>query len=180
MDSYAAARGETPVITGTNRGASGIDGIISTAAGFAEGHGQPLCLMIGDLAFLHDLNALSLIGSMRVPVQIILLNNNGGGIFSFLRVSECADIFEPNFATPQNFIARPAAEMFGLDYTAPRTHNEFRESLLSAMNSSRSTIIEVVCSRQEMCTSTAPCRPALPFWQRSVQFPMTAEENFLL
>jgi len=149
MDSYASTRGETPVITGINRGASGIDGIISTAAGFAEGHGQPLCLMIGDLAFLHDLNALSLIGSMRVPVQIILLNNNGGGIFSFLPVSECTDIFEPNFATPQNFSGRPAAAMFGLNYTAPHTNSEFRESLLSAMNSQRSSIIEVVCSRSE-------------------------------
>jgi len=149
MDTYAHTGKENPIKTGTNRGASGIDGIISTAAGFAEGHGQPLCLMIGDLAFLHDLNALSLINSLRVPIQLILLNNNGGGIFSFLPVSEFDDIFEPNFATPQNFSGRPAAAMFGLDYAAPLTNSEFRESLLSALNSNRSTIIEVVCSRSE-------------------------------
>ena len=94
MDNYASSSHEGGIPTAINRGVSGIDGIISTAAGFATGHLRPATLMIGDIAFLHDLNALSLLGTLPVPMQIIVLNNNGGAIFSFLPVAECHDVFE--------------------------------------------------------------------------------------
>jgi 2-succinyl-5-enolpyruvyl-6-hydroxy-3-cyclohexene-1-carboxylate synthase len=149
MDSYGFNGQAECVITGINRGASGIDGIISTAAGFAAGHQKPVTLLIGDIAFLHDLNALSLLSSMDVPLQIIVLNNNGGGIFSFLPVSECTDIFESHFATPQNYSVKSAAETFGVDYANPQTNEEFINAYKSASSSTRSTVIEVKGTRQE-------------------------------
>jgi 2-succinyl-5-enolpyruvyl-6-hydroxy-3-cyclohexene-1-carboxylate synthase len=147
MDSFAFCGSDCAV--GMNRGASGIDGIISTAAGFADGLGKPVTLLIGDIAFLHDLNALSLPGRLGVPLQIVVLNNNGGGIFSFLPVSECTDIFETHFATPQDYSIRSAAETFGIDYACPQTNAGFIEIYRTASCSSRSTVIEVKSSRQE-------------------------------
>jgi 2-succinyl-5-enolpyruvyl-6-hydroxy-3-cyclohexene-1-carboxylate synthase len=149
MDSYGFNGQAECVITGINRGASGIDGIISTAAGFAAGHQKPVTLLIGDIAFLHDLNALSLLSSMDVPLQIIVLNNNGGGIFSFLPVSaECTDVFESHFATPQNYSVKSAAETFGVDYANPQTNEEFITAYKCASTSTRSTVIEITGTRQ--------------------------------
>lgn len=149
MDSYACNLQSECVITGINRGASGIDGIISTAAGFAAGNRKPVTLLIGDIAFLHDLNALSLLGSMDTPLQIIVLNNNGGGIFSFLPVSECKEIFETHFATPQNYSVKSAAETFGVEYTNPKTNDEFIAAYTNASSSTRSTVIEINGTRAD-------------------------------
>ncbi len=149
MDNYASSSHAGGIPTAINRGVSGIDGIISTAAGFANGHQKPGTLMIGDIAFLHDLNALSLLGTLPVPMQIIVLNNNGGAIFSFLPVSECKDVFETHFATPQNYSILSAAETFGLDYAAPQTNREFSEIYRAACSSNRSIVIEVKSSRAE-------------------------------
>ncbi len=149
MDNYASSNHAGGIPTAINRGVSGIDGIISTTAGFANGHQKPATLMIGDIAFLHDLNALSLLGTLPVPMQIIVLNNNGGAIFSFLPVAECQDVFETHFATPQNYSVRSAAETFGLDYACPQTNREFSEVYSAACSSNRSIVIEVKSSRAD-------------------------------
>ncbi|NTV97993.1 MAG: 2-succinyl-5-enolpyruvyl-6-hydroxy-3-cyclohexene-1-carboxylic-acid synthase [Chlorobiaceae bacterium] len=149
MDSYACSASANGISTGLNRGASGIDGIMSTAAGFAEGHRKPLTLMIGDIAFLHDLNALSLPGKLAVPMKIIVLNNNGGGIFSFLPVSNCPDVFETHFATPQDYSVRLAAETFGIHYAAASTNLEFSAIYKEACKESRSIVIEIRSNRSE-------------------------------
>lgn len=89
-----------------NRGASGIDGVLSSAAGFAAGLQRPVTLVIGDLSFLHDVNGLSLLrgGEMAPPLTIVLINNKGGGIFSFLPVADAVGraAFERLWGTPQN------------------------------------------------------------------------------
>ena len=149
MDSYAITSHHNGIRSGLNRGVSGIDGILSTTAGFAEGYGKPATLIIGDIAFLHDLNALSLLDTLSVPLQIIVLNNNGGGIFSFLPVSEYSDIFETHFATPQNYSVQSAAETFGVDYACPQTNGEFSEIYTAASGSNRSIVIEIKGSRKE-------------------------------
>ncbi len=149
MDNYACSYHAGGIPTAINRGASGIDGIISTTVGFSTGHKKSATLMIGDIAFLHDLNALSLLSTLPFPLQIIILNNNGGAIFSFLPVSECTDVFETHFATPQNYSIRSAAETFGLDYACPQTNREFSEVYSAACSSTRSIVLEVKSSRAE-------------------------------
>jgi 2-succinyl-5-enolpyruvyl-6-hydroxy-3-cyclohexene-1-carboxylate synthase len=149
MDIYAAPSAASPVRTALNRGVSGIDGITSTAAGFSAGLGKPVVLLIGDISFLHDLNALSLLNHEWNRVIVIVLNNGGGGIFSFLPVSGETDVFEECFATPQNFSIRGAAETFGLDYANPRTNREFTECIASALDAGCSAVIEVTSSRDE-------------------------------
>ncbi len=147
MDIYAAPTTATPVRTALNRGVSGIDGIISTASGFAAGLGKPVVLLIGDLSFLHDLNALSLLRHEWNQLIIVVLNNNGGGIFSFLPVASQVDVFEPCFGTPQDFSISQAAAAFGLDHANPRTNREFSDQLSRALDEGKSTVIEVSSSR---------------------------------
>jgi 2-succinyl-5-enolpyruvyl-6-hydroxy-3-cyclohexene-1-carboxylate synthase len=146
LDAYAAADG-APVPVAANRGASGIDGTVATAAGFARGLGRPVTLLIGDLALLHDLDSLAMLRD--VPVVVVVLNNDGGGIFSFLPVADRKEFFEPYFGTPQGVGFGPAAEMFGLGYEQPRTTEEFLDAYAGACASDRSSILEVRTDREE-------------------------------
>ena len=146
LDTYAAADG-VPAPVAANRGASGIDGTVATAAGFARGLGRPVTLLIGDLALLHDLNSLAMLRDVHVVV--VILNNDGGGIFSFLPVATHEEFFEPYFGTPQGVGFEPAAKMFGLRYECPATTEEFVEAYGSACTQSFSTLIEVKTDRRE-------------------------------
>ncbi len=83
-----------------NRGANGIDGTLSTVMGVAHG-GRPAILLTGDLAFLHDSNGLLAAGQMAGSLTVIVLNNQGGGIFEYLPVAGQGAAFESHFATPQ-------------------------------------------------------------------------------
>jgi 2-succinyl-5-enolpyruvyl-6-hydroxy-3-cyclohexene-1-carboxylate synthase len=146
LDTYAVADG-APVPVAANRGASGIDGTVATAAGFARGLGRPVTLLIGDLALLHDLNSLAMLRDVHVVV--VILNNDGGGIFSFLPVARHEEFFEPYFGTPQGVGFEPAAQMFGLGYEHPGTREEFVEAYGSACARGTSTLIEVKTDRAE-------------------------------
>jgi 2-succinyl-5-enolpyruvyl-6-hydroxy-3-cyclohexene-1-carboxylate synthase len=87
-----------------NRGLSGIDGTVSTAAGLSLATGRPVLVLVGDLAFLHDANALLLgPGEPRPRVRVIVVNDGGGGIFGLLEHGEprFAAAFERIFGTPQ-------------------------------------------------------------------------------
>ncbi|MDQ4128205.1 MAG: 2-succinyl-5-enolpyruvyl-6-hydroxy-3-cyclohexene-1-carboxylic-acid synthase [Actinomycetota bacterium] len=146
VDTYAATDGP-PVPVAANRGASGIDGTVATAAGFARGLGRPVTLLIGDLALLHDLNSLAMLRGLRAVVVVI--NNDGGGIFSFLPVASREAIFEPYFGTPQGVGFEPAAAMFGLDYERPGTPEDFISAYRAACDRDGSTLIEVQTDRRE-------------------------------
>ncbi|RXK56713.1 2-succinyl-5-enolpyruvyl-6-hydroxy-3-cyclohexene-1-carboxylic-acid synthase [Oleiharenicola lentus] len=84
-----------------NRGANGIDGTLSTALGVAHG-GAPATLVTGDLSLLHDTNGFLTVPKLRGSLTILLINNNGGGIFGHLPVAQFEPPFEEFFATPQN------------------------------------------------------------------------------
>jgi 2-succinyl-5-enolpyruvyl-6-hydroxy-3-cyclohexene-1-carboxylate synthase len=146
LDTHASPDGASiPVVA--NRGASGIDGTVATAAGFARGSGRPLTLLIGDLALLHDLNSLATLRDL--PVVVVVLNNDGGAIFSFLPVARHEEFFEPFFGTPQGVGFEGAAKMFGLAYDLPRTAEEFVEAYRVASTRNRPTLIEVRTDREE-------------------------------
>jgi 2-succinyl-5-enolpyruvyl-6-hydroxy-3-cyclohexene-1-carboxylate synthase len=97
---YAAPRDGVDVVA--NRGANGIDGVVSTAVGVALGTGRPTALLIGDVAFLHDVNGLVGVVGRGVDLTIVVVDNDGGGIFSFL--PQAAELgperFELLFGTP--------------------------------------------------------------------------------
>jgi 2-succinyl-5-enolpyruvyl-6-hydroxy-3-cyclohexene-1-carboxylate synthase len=101
-----------------SRGASGIDGVTSTALGAAAASGQPTFLLTGDLAFLHDLSGLLLTRREAIPLTIIVVDDNGGGIFSFLPVAEQGEevAFQKIFHTPHDLELADVAKLFQLDY----------------------------------------------------------------
>ena len=123
-----------PVVTDTmvygNRGVNGIDGLNSTVAGIAAGSKEPIVLLIGDLALFHDMNGLQMIRQLHLPVTIVLLNNNGGGIFSFLsqKQLEPSD-FEPLFGTPLNLEFEKVASLYGAQYHQPQDFDAFKALL---------------------------------------------------
>jgi 2-succinyl-5-enolpyruvyl-6-hydroxy-3-cyclohexene-1-carboxylate synthase len=146
IDAFAAADGVAAPVA-ANRGASGIDGTVATAAGFALGTGRPVTLLIGDLALLHDLNSLAMLRGL--PVTVVVLNNDGGGIFSFLPVSGHDSFFEPFFGTPQGVGFGHAAAMFGLRYDEPETPEGFLSAYREARSGDGPTLIEVKTDRAE-------------------------------
>jgi 2-succinyl-5-enolpyruvyl-6-hydroxy-3-cyclohexene-1-carboxylate synthase len=130
-----------------NRGASGIDGTVATAAGVARGHDRPVTLLIGDLALWHDLNSLALLQDQ--PVVVVVVNNDGGGIFHFLPIREHDDVFEPYFTTPQGRSFASAAETFGLAYHRPDSPDAFRETYAQACATDGPVLIEVQTDRDD-------------------------------
>ncbi|MFQ6007731.1 MAG: 2-succinyl-5-enolpyruvyl-6-hydroxy-3-cyclohexene-1-carboxylic-acid synthase [Candidatus Zixiibacteriota bacterium] len=148
MDMYADPHGPD-VTVGCNRGASGIDGTIAAATGFTQGLNKPVTLLIGDLAFLHDMNSLALIKSLKQPLIIVVINNDGGGVFSFLPIAQQKKIFEPYFGTPHGLHFDKVAEMFGLEYYCPSSKESFISSYESLQKKKRSAIIEVKSDRKE-------------------------------
>jgi len=134
---------------GANRGASGIDGVIASACGFAAGSRRPTTLLIGDLAFIHDLNSLDIAARSDYPVVIVVINNNGGGIFHFLPVVKFQDAFEDYFGTPHGLSFERAAEMFDLPYYHPATIDRFQSFYRQARNNGKSAVIEITIDRRE-------------------------------
>ena len=98
----------------SNRGVSGIDGIISSAAGWGVGNQKHTFLLIGDISFMHDIGVLFSLQALAISLTIILINNSGGGIFSFLPISKQKDIFETYFATSHQFRLWKIAEEMGI------------------------------------------------------------------
>jgi len=134
-----------PVVS--NRGASGIDGTIATASGFGDGHKRRPVVLIGDLALLHDLNSLALCRERGTIVVVI--NNDGGGIFSYLPIRDYPEVFEQYFATPHGLSFKHAALQFGMSYSQPASIGELTESLNTAFSQSGAAIIEVRTDRGE-------------------------------
>ena len=131
---------------GSNRGASGIDGVIASAAGFATGNKKAGILVTGDIAFIHDINSLSLLGRSDFPLIVVLINNNGGGIFNFLPISGFKEIFDEYFVTPHGYQFAGAAENFKIKHNSAYNKNDFKDlfedAKLSAKNKKESSIIE--------------------------------------
>lgn len=148
MDAFGCPRPE-PVAVAANRGASGVDGAIAAAAGFARGLGRPTTLLVGDVAFLHDLNSLSLARDLDTPLVIVVLNNDGGGIFSFLPIAGFPDVFERYFAAPHGMTFEHAAALFDLAYARPATTDEFAAAYDEARHRTAPTLIEVRTRRRE-------------------------------
>ena len=113
-----------------NRGANGIDGLVSTAAGLAAGSGSRTWAVLGDLALLHDLGGLAAV--RHAPeLRLIVIDNSGGGIFHFLPQAESMprEEFEALLGTPSGLDPAGAARLFGLSVEAPQSQAELDEAL---------------------------------------------------
>lgn len=134
-----------------NRGVNGIDGIVSSAVGMALSHPEKAnFLLIGDLALFHDMNGLQLAKSYQVPLTIVLLNNNGGGIFSFLSQNQLtADDFVPLFGTPLNLDYQRVAELYQAEYYQPTDLAAFQAEIDRSLQTPTFKIIEITGDQKE-------------------------------
>jgi 2-succinyl-5-enolpyruvyl-6-hydroxy-3-cyclohexene-1-carboxylate synthase len=130
-----------------NRGANGIDGTVSTALGAAL-NSQSLYLVLGDLTFFHDLNGLIAAKLYNININIILVNNNGGGIFSFLPQSEHPNNFELLFGTPLGIEFEHAVKMFNGNFTKIKDWDHLGSEMMKAVSSTGINVYELVTNRE--------------------------------
>ncbi len=142
MDRHAQPGEHMPLVV-ANRGASGIDGIISTAAGFALGIQEPLVLVVGDMTFLHDINGLSFLKDIPTQVIIIVVNNQGNGIFATLPVANSPEIFERYFKVSHEYDLKGASQIYGVRHQQVDTEAEFEAAYETALTLNQSLIIEI-------------------------------------
>ena len=122
-----------------NRGANGIDGLVSSGIGAAHATGRPTTIVSGDLGLLHDIGGLAALRDVSTPVRIVVIDNGGGGIFHFLPQEQALeeDEFEALLGTPRGISAERAATLFDL----PHRHLESLTELPDAL-ASRTGLIE--------------------------------------
>ena len=129
-----------------NRGLNGIDCLISTAQGIAVATQRPTYVLIGDLAFLHDIGGWMRAKRLEVPLGVVLINNGGGGIFHFLPVAQQKEEFEEAFVLPHDTPFSKVAELVGANYFNPKTLSEFSLALSEA-GEQKLSLIEVCTCR---------------------------------
>jgi len=128
-----------------NRGANGIDGVVSTALGMAVHKKVPL--LIGDLAFYHDMNGLLMSKINDIHLTIVLLNNDGGGIFSYLPQKASAEAyFERLFGTPTGLDFEHAALLYDFNFKRFEHLNDFKYESLSELGSN---VYEIITDRED-------------------------------
>ena len=125
----------------TQRGVSGIDGLISTTAGLAEQEKNRSMGIIGDLSFFYDVNGLSLLAYSKKPVLLVVLNNSGGQIFNNLPIKDDS-ICESLFVLPQNIDIEQIAKAYSLEYEKVTSSQDIDELKNKILNYSKSCIIE--------------------------------------
>jgi 2-succinyl-5-enolpyruvyl-6-hydroxy-3-cyclohexene-1-carboxylate synthase len=155
LDTYASCcppgKRSSAILVGANRGASGIDGVLSSGIGFARGSGRPTFVVIGDMSFLHDLNALHMLrpsgdGGIVCPsVTLVIINNGGGGIFSLLPIANHCSVFTPVFDTPHGVTFEQAAKTFSIPYVSVRTVHELDNCISTIPSSHRVVEVHVPC-----------------------------------
>lgn len=139
------ASNETDVSFLCNRGTNGIDGLLSSGIGAAHASGRPTTIVTGDLGLLHDIGGLAALRDVSTPVRIVVIDNDGGGIFGFLPQATALeeDEFEALLGTPRGVNTGKAAALFGLPHLSPASLSE-----LSAALAGGTGLIELKTDRQ--------------------------------
>jgi 2-succinyl-5-enolpyruvyl-6-hydroxy-3-cyclohexene-1-carboxylate synthase len=141
LDRFGEPRSADLSVLG-NRGASGIDGITSSALGAGYGTADPIVLVTGDLAYYHDMNGLLAVGRAGVDATIVCLNDDGGSIFHQLPIED-HDSFEEWFRTPHGLDFEHAAELYDLAFARTDDREGFRDLYAEAVGTDGTQVIEV-------------------------------------
>ncbi len=142
LDYFSPQTGKK-IIIHSNRGASGIDGILSTALGIQKAVNKPVLLLTGDSAFYYDLTALLTAQKYKIPLVVIVINNNGGAIFGMLPISSYGKKFRDNFTAPHNLNFGAIVKSFKADYRLIQNRDRLKESMAAAIKEKRLTVLEI-------------------------------------
>ncbi len=162
LDAFGGVSGPGTGMYG-NRGASGVDGILSSALGLSMGRKGGVVAVVGDVAFHHDMNGLLAAREEGARVVFVLIHNDGGGIFHMLPIRRHEPAFTPFFATPHGLDFRHAAELYTLPYRRVEgrsglsvgtegqgsTREAFQAALEWALEAGESVVLEVTTDREE-------------------------------
>ena len=144
VDGYSPPR-PTPLAVWSQRGVSGIDGVLAGAAGFAVALGEPTALLVGDVSFLHGLSGLACLAQAQAPVAVVVVNNDGGRIFEQLPLAEQAEAsrlsLDP-WITPHGLDLRYGAKLHRLPFRRVGTEEGLRSALAEAFSHPRPAVIE--------------------------------------
>ena len=143
-----AAVSSKKISVASHHGVKGIDGTLAAAVGFADGLKEPTTLLIGDVAMLHDLNSLQLAANLSQPLVIIVVNDNGGSIFSYVSAKDIPQ-FSRYFLTPHGRDFSLAAEFCALPYARPSSLAELEREYRSALAHEGASLIELSVSRDQ-------------------------------
>lgn len=137
--------GATDALFLANRGANGIDGLVSSGIGAARASGRPTTIVTGDLGLLHDIGGLAALRDVSTPVRIVVIDNDGGGIFHFLPQEKTmgGDEFEALLGTPRGVDAEKAAALFDLPHRRLSSLDDLPSALAAGTG-----LIEVKVDRQ--------------------------------
>ncbi|HEY2334776.1 MAG TPA: 2-succinyl-5-enolpyruvyl-6-hydroxy-3-cyclohexene-1-carboxylic-acid synthase [Solirubrobacterales bacterium] len=140
------APSETDALFLCNRGTNGIDGLVSSGIGAARASGRPTTIVTGDLGLLHDIGGLAALRDVSAPVRIVVINNQGGGIFELLPQADLLpeDEFEALLATPRDVDVARAANLFDLPYRKLSSVEHLGEALAAGTG-----LIEVEVPRRK-------------------------------
>ncbi len=147
VEAFFGVRDDAPRVL-ANRGANGIDGTVSSALGAAAATAGPAVLLIGDVALAHDLGGLLAAKRHGLALTIVLLNNDGGGIFEFLPIAGEGDAYVEHVATPLGLDFAHAARLYDCEYVEACTLDAFRTTLDAALRSDTTTIVEIRSDRR--------------------------------
>ncbi len=137
--------GETDATFLCNRGANGIDGLLSSGIGAAYASGRPTTIITGDLGLLHDLGGLAALREVSTPVRIVVIDNDGGGIFGFLPQADALgnEEFEALLGTPRGVDVAKTAALFDLPHRRLESLSELPDALAAGTG-----LIEVKTDRR--------------------------------
>ncbi|MBR9728738.1 2-succinyl-5-enolpyruvyl-6-hydroxy-3-cyclohexene-1-carboxylic-acid synthase [Shewanella intestini] len=146
-DMFAPATTQSPTVY-TNRGASGIDGLMATATGVAKGNQRPTTMVVGDISCLHDLNSFALLKQLETPFVLVIFNNDGGNIFNLLPVPNetlRSDFYRLSHGLEFGY----GAAMFGLAYRQVDDIADFKQVYQEAFEFNCASIIEVTVTANQ-------------------------------
>ncbi|WP_435345475.1 2-succinyl-5-enolpyruvyl-6-hydroxy-3-cyclohexene-1-carboxylic-acid synthase [Haloarchaeobius sp. HRN-SO-5] len=141
VDRFGAPR-EADLTVLANRGASGIDGILSTGFGAGSATDDPLVVLTGDLAYYHDMNGLLALARCDVDATVVCVNNDGGGIFHLLPIEEFDPPFTEQFVTPHGLDFEPTGDIYDLSFRRVRP-GEFASAYREALAAEGTQVVEV-------------------------------------
>lgn len=147
----------------SQRGANGIDGLISGAAG-AAASGRPVTLLIGDVSFLHDLGGLAVAARAKAPLVIVVLDNGGGRIFEQLPVARVPGVALEHWTTPGRLSIGHAASAFGIAHLRAETRGALHEALEGAQAATGCTVVEVPLAPHGAAEMAAALDAAMGAW----------------
>jgi len=141
-----------------NRGASGIDGLVSSGLGVATGRDPaPTVLLLGDLSLYHDMNGLWALQRHGIKATLVVCDNNGGGVFNFLPQAEHQDVFEEIFATPLGLDLSQVARLYGLVYSPVSDRSGLEPAIADAIAAPTPTMVVVRFKREDSVSGHRLC-----------------------